>query len=112
MADVVAMQAITHPQDSDSRGHELLERLVPLHSEEVSSAIGSMAGTETLARNVVPVLGLFTSGVTSYRLTSRIGDASLRYARARRALGDVISSARSKMARTLAGGNFTAISSA
>jgi hypothetical protein len=95
----VALQAVAHPENSDARGHELLSRLVPLHSEEVSSAIGSMIGAETLARNVVPVLSLATSAITSYRVMRRIGEASLRYARARRALEDAFA----KVERAAAG---------
>jgi hypothetical protein len=84
----VALEAVSHPDNEDSRGHEMLERLIPARSEEVSASIGSMLGNETIVRNVVPVLGLLTSGVTSYRSTRNLGDASLRYVRGRRALTD------------------------
>jgi hypothetical protein len=88
----VALEAVSHPDEpdeTDARGHELLEHLVPAHSEDISTSIGSMLGNETLVRNVVPVVGLFTSGVSSYYLTRHLGEASMRYARGRRALTDV-----------------------
>lgn len=88
----VALDAVGHPEDTDSRGHELLEHLVPQHSEDISASIGSMLGNETLVRNVVPVVGLFTSGLSSYQLTRHLGEASMRYARGRRALSDAFES--------------------
>jgi hypothetical protein len=84
----VALEAVSSPEKTDARGHELLEHLVPAHSEEIGTSIGSMLGSETLARNVFPVIGLLTSGVSSYYLTRHLGEVSMRYARGRRALTD------------------------
>jgi hypothetical protein len=86
----LALGAISPPEQSDARGHELLARIEPLHSEDLSASIGSILGNETLVRSMVPGLGLFTSGRCSYRLTCQIGKASMRYARGRRALDDAV----------------------
>jgi hypothetical protein len=84
----VALEAVSPPDKSDARGHELLEHLIPANSEDIGTSIGAMLGSETLARNVFPVIGLLTSGVSSYYLTRHLGEVSMRYACGRRALTD------------------------
>src|SRR4029079_16660177 len=88
---VVALEDLRQargPRESDKRGRELVERLIAMHSEDASASIGSMLGNETLARDLMPVLGLFTCGATSHHVTRHLGEASVRYARGCRALSD------------------------
>jgi len=86
----VAGESVQQPEGGDGRGHDLLESVVSQHQEQLASAVGSNAVAETLMRNVVPVVGLLNSGLTSYRLTQRVGHTLLHYSRARRALEDAI----------------------
>jgi hypothetical protein len=84
----VVHQAVQQPEQGDARGHDLLESLSNMHPEQLASAVGLSTISETLSRNVVPVIGVFTSGWTSYRLTEQLAQATLHYVRTRRALDE------------------------
>jgi hypothetical protein len=45
---------------------------------------------ESVMRNVVPVLGIFTSAITNYVVTRRLGDTVRRYLRYQRAMEDAV----------------------
>lgn len=94
-ADIARLYAIAlgtvEPHDErDPRGLELLERLVPLGSEEASGPVGATLANETALRDVLPVVGVLASGAASWRVTRRLGEASVRYARSRRALDGAV----------------------
>jgi hypothetical protein len=86
----VASHSVQQPESGDSRGHDLLESLVSQHQEQLASTVGSAAVAETLVRNVIPVIGLLNSGLTSYRVTEQHGRTMLHYARTRRGLEDAL----------------------
>jgi hypothetical protein len=86
----VASQSVQQPEGGDSRGHDLLESLVDQHQEQLASTVGSTVVTETLVRNVIPVVGLLNSGLASYRLTEQLGHTLVHYSRARRGLEDAM----------------------
>lgn len=85
----VVHQAVQQPEQGDERGHDLLESLSSMHPEQLASAVGLSTIGETLSRNVIPVVGVFTSGWASYQLTAQLAQATLHYVRTRRALDEV-----------------------
>ena len=94
-ADLARLHAVAHhvvdvPDDAGDRGHDALDALTKLDPEQVGRAVGVSSSTETVLRNVIPFVGLVTSTVTSYRLTRRLGWASLQYARARAAFREAL----------------------
>ncbi|MEY4581171.1 MAG: hypothetical protein RL701_5874 [Pseudomonadota bacterium] len=87
----VAYAAVQPPKSADDeRGHDILTSLVAVNPDQLASVAGSSAVAETMARNVVPFVGLVTSGLTSYRLTRRLADDLLQYVRTRRGLQEAL----------------------
>ena len=56
--------------------------------EDIGSSIGSMLLSESLLRNIVPVVAPVTSSLANWRMTRRLGDTVTRYMRYHRAFRD------------------------
>jgi uncharacterized tellurite resistance protein B-like protein len=57
-----------------------------VEGEEIGAKIGQRVLGESVMRNIVPVVGIFTSAVTNYVVTRRLGDTVRRYMRYQHAL--------------------------
>ena len=82
----------TEEGDADL-GKGMLERVSEAESEDVGERIGRALLGESVMRNVLPVVGIFTSAITNYRVTRRLGDTVRRYLRYQRAMADAIAHA-------------------
>jgi len=79
----------THGHDSESTdpGKELVGELTSVEEgEEIGEKIGQKVLGESVMRNIVPVLGIFTSAITNYVKTRELGDNVRRYMRYQHAL--------------------------
>jgi uncharacterized tellurite resistance protein B-like protein len=90
-ADIWRLYALafkTHEQEGESAdlGRELVREVTHLEGDEIGERIGSRVLGESVMRNIVPVLGIFTSAVTNYLMTRRLGDTVRRYMRYQHAL--------------------------
>jgi len=68
-------------------GQQLVKRMLQ-PDEDVGSSIGSMLLSESLLRNIVPIVAPVTSSLASWRMTRRLGDTVTRYMRYHRAFRD------------------------
>ncbi|WP_437878408.1 hypothetical protein [Sorangium sp. So ce513] len=89
-ADVWALLALTfgvgeRPQDNDDPAGALMRSARERGSDVAKQLAARLAG-ESVARNVVPVLAVASSSITSWVITRRLGDTARRYLRYRRAL--------------------------
>jgi len=82
----------THKDDDSEKdfGKGMLEKVSEAEGEDVGERIGHALLGESVMRNVVPVLGIFTSAITNYVVTRRLGDTVRRYLRYQRAMTDAI----------------------
>jgi hypothetical protein len=81
----------THKEEaSQDLGKGMLEKVGEAKSEDVGEKIGRALLGESLMRNLVPVLGIFTSAITNFVVTRRLGDTVRRYLRYQRAMTDAI----------------------
>ncbi len=79
----------THRQDEESKdpGRELVGELTSVEEgEEIGEKIGQRVLGESVMRNIVPVLGVFTSAITNYLKTRELGNNVRRYMRYQHAL--------------------------
>jgi hypothetical protein len=74
-------------------GKGMLDRVSEAESEDVGERIGRALLGESVMRNVLPVVGIFTSAITNYRVTRRLGDTVRRFLRYQRAMADAIAHA-------------------
>ncbi len=58
-----------------------------VEGEDIGEKIGSRVLGESVMRNIVPVVGIFSSAITNYLTTRRLGDTVRRYMRYQHALG-------------------------
>ena len=79
-----------HEEGSDDAGGALVHEVMSQETEEVGEKLGKRVLGESVARNLLPVLGIATSAVTNYLVTRRLGDTVRRYMRYRRALHDAL----------------------
>ena len=79
--------------EQDDPGAEMVHRVADVEVEEVGESIGSKVLGESVARNVLPVVGIVVSSVTNWRLTSRLGNTVRRYMRYQRAFTDAFARA-------------------
>ncbi|WP_437759567.1 hypothetical protein [Sorangium sp. So ce1389] len=89
-ADVWALLVLTfgvveHPQDTDDPSGVLVRSARERGSDVARQLAARLAG-ESVARNLVPVLSVASSSITSWVVTRRLGDTARRYLRYRRAL--------------------------
>lgn len=75
-----------HEAGSEDPGKQLVTEVSHLEGEQVGEKIGRRVLGESVMRNIVPVLGIFTSAITNYRMTRRLGDTVRRYMRYQHAL--------------------------
>ena len=80
----------SHDEESEDPGRSLVHDVMSQESEEVGEKLGNKVLGESVARNLLPVLGIATSAVTNYLVTRRLGDTVRRYMRYRRALHDAL----------------------
>ena len=74
-------------------GKGVLEKVSEAEGEDVGERIGRALLGESVMRNVLPVVGIFTSAITNYLVTRRLGDTVRRYLRYQRAMADAIAHA-------------------
>jgi hypothetical protein len=79
-----------HDEGSDDRGRALVHDVMSQESAEVGEKLGNRVLGESVARNLLPVIGIATSAVTNYLVTRKLGDTVRRYMRYRRALHDAL----------------------
>jgi hypothetical protein len=77
-----------HEAHSDDPGQALVHSVTHTEAEQIGEKIGHKVLGESVMRNIVPVLGIFSSALTNYRMTQKLGDTVRRYMRYQRALDD------------------------
>ncbi len=75
-----------HDEGSEDPGKDLVSEVTHIEGEEVGEKLGQRVLGESVMRNIVPVVGIFTSAVTNYLMTRRLGDTVRRYMRYQHAL--------------------------
>lgn len=78
-----------HTEDGDP-GKAIVHELSHAKGEQIGETIGHKVLGESVARSIIPVLGIGISAVTNYKLTRRLGDTTRRYFRYQRAFSDVL----------------------
>jgi hypothetical protein len=79
----------THGQDEGEDGdpgRAVVAEMGHLEGEEIGEQIGSRVLGESVMRNILPVVGIFTSAVTNFLMTRRLGNTVRRYMRYQHAL--------------------------
>jgi hypothetical protein len=76
--------------DDEDPGRDMIKEVMSLEGEDVGEKIGKRILGESVARNVLPVVGIVTSAVTNYLVTRKLGDTLRRYMRYQRALRDAL----------------------
>jgi hypothetical protein len=79
-----------HDEGSEDQGRELVHDVMTEETAVVGEKVGARVLGESVARNLLPVLGIATSAVTNYLVTRKLGDTVRRYMRYRRALHDAL----------------------
>jgi hypothetical protein len=79
-----------HGGEGEDPGRAMVHDVMNEESTDVGEKIGSRVLGESVARNLLPVLGIATSAVTNYLVTRKVGDTVRRYMRYRRALHDAL----------------------
>jgi uncharacterized tellurite resistance protein B-like protein len=69
-------------------GKALVGEVIEVEGAEVGEKIGSKVLEESVARNIVPFVGILSSGVTNFVVTRRLGHTVRRYMRYQRAMHD------------------------
>jgi hypothetical protein len=93
-ADVWALLALTfgvdeHPQDTDDPAGVLV-RSARKRGAGVAKQLAARLAGESVARNLVPVLSVASSSITSWMVTRHLGNTARRYLRYRRALDEAL----------------------
>jgi len=85
----------THAEKAEGEdpGRALVSEVIDVEHSDVGEKIGSKVLGESVARNIVPFLGIVTSAVTNFRLTQKLGDTVRRYMRYERAMHDAFAHA-------------------
>ncbi|WP_438020320.1 hypothetical protein WMF18_15160 [Sorangium sp. So ce315] len=94
-ADVWALLALTFgvvdlPEDTDDPAGALVHSARERGSDVAKQLAARLVG-ESMARNLVPVLSVASSSITSWVVTRHLGDTARRYLRYRRALDGALS---------------------
>ncbi|HEY6458620.1 MAG TPA: hypothetical protein VIY73_00675 [Polyangiaceae bacterium] len=85
-----------HDEESEDPGRSLVHEVMSTESEDIGEKLGNRVLGESVARNLLPVLGIATSAVTNFLVTRRLGHTVRRYMRYRRALHDALDHASSE----------------
>jgi hypothetical protein len=80
-------------ESEEDLGKGVLEKVSESKGEDVGERIGRALLGESVMRNILPVVGIFTSAITNYLVTQRLGDTVRRYLRYQRAMADAITHA-------------------
>ncbi len=80
-------------EESSDPGKALVHEVTNLENESVGEEIGNKVLGESVARNIVPFVGIVSSAVTNFVVTRRLGDTVRRYMRYQRAMTDAFSAA-------------------
>ncbi len=83
----------THDHDESDPGQELVSKVSDVEKDKVGEQIGRKVLGESVARNVIPFLGIATSAVTNFLVTRRLGNTVRRYMRYERAMHDAFAQA-------------------
>ena len=86
----LVFKTASHDDESEDPGRALVHHVMSEDSEDVGEKLGKRVLGESVARNLLPVLGIATSAVTNYLVTRKLGDTVRRYMRYRRALHDAL----------------------
>jgi hypothetical protein len=78
-----------HEDESDP-GAELVHRVAHTEFEDVGEALAGKVLGESVLKNLIPVLGIATSGLANWQRTRKLGDTVRRYVRYKRALEDAL----------------------
>jgi hypothetical protein len=81
-------------EESSDPGKALVSEVTNLEGEGVGEEIGNKVLGESVARNIVPFVGIVSSAVTNFIVTRRLGDTVRRYMRYRRAMNDALAAAK------------------
>jgi hypothetical protein len=73
-------------EEGDDPGRELVREVTHVEGDEIGEKIGARVLGESVMRNIVPVVGIFSSAITNYFMTRRLGDTVRRYMRYQHAL--------------------------
>ncbi|MGH7282113.1 MAG: hypothetical protein ACRELY_11355 [Polyangiaceae bacterium] len=90
-----------HDEDSSDPGRALVHSVAHLESEQVGEKIGHQVLGESLMRNVVPFVGIFSSAITNFVMTKRLGDTVRRAMRYERAMRDMLARSKADCAECL-----------
>jgi len=77
-------------ESEEDLGKGVLEKVSEAEGEDVGERIGRALVGESVMRNVVPFVGIFSSAITNFLVTRRLGDTVRRYLRYQRAMADAI----------------------
>jgi uncharacterized tellurite resistance protein B-like protein len=96
--DLWRVYALVFKTHDEKAGHEdpgkaLVGEVIDVEGSEVGEKIGVKVLGESVARNVIPFVGIVSSAVTNFVVTQRLGDTVRRYMRYQRALHDAFSQA-------------------
>jgi uncharacterized tellurite resistance protein B-like protein len=78
----------TEDDDDKDPGKDLVNELTNVEGGDVGEKIGNKVLGESVARNIVPFVGIVSSAVTNFVVTRRLGDTVRRYMRYQRAMRD------------------------
>jgi hypothetical protein len=79
--------------EGTSVGKDLVHKVKHLESAEVGEQIGNKVLGESVARNIVPFVGIVSSAVMNFVMTQRLGNTVRRYMRYQRAIDDAFETA-------------------
>ena len=85
----------THAESAEGEdpGRALVSEVIDVEHSEVGEKIGSKVLGESVARNIIPFVGIVTSAVTNFIVTRKLGDTVRRYMRYQRAIHDAFAHA-------------------
>lgn len=82
------MLALQGSQQGGGRGSAAVATLLDREADELGAWISHQLLEETIARNILPFVGVATSSVTNWRLTARVGRFARRHFVVRRSLDE------------------------
>jgi uncharacterized tellurite resistance protein B-like protein len=85
----------THDEKADHEdpGKALVGEVIDVEGSEVGEKIGVKVLGESVARNIIPFVGILSSAITNFIVTQRLGDTVRRYMRYQRAIHDAFAHA-------------------
>jgi hypothetical protein len=74
--------------DDKDPGKDLVNEVTNVEGADVGEKIGNKVLGESVARNIIPFVGIVSSAITNFVVTRRLGDTVRRYMRYQRAMHD------------------------